>query len=231
MGLPLPFFMIAESLQRAIIFDMDGLMVNTEPLSRAAWQAVLLPYGFTLSEEVNQQIIGHRIDRSAQIILEAYALPLNEAALIRQKNALFMQRVAQGVTVMPGLFALQAAIAERGITWGVATSSAQAHARKIISQLGLAADCAAIAGGDEVSKGKPAPDVYLLAAERLNIAPQHCLALEDSHLGCQSAAAAGLLTVVVGNQATAVTFPHADYIFSSLFAVADNLDYLLAQVG
>jgi beta-phosphoglucomutase-like phosphatase (HAD superfamily) len=124
---------------------------------------------------------------------------------------------------------LQAEIARRQIPWAVATSSPRHHAEIILTQLALADSCRAIAGGDEVRQGKPAPDIYLLAAERLGIAPAHCLALEDSLPGSQAAVAAGMVTVAVpGGDRAAAEFAHADFIFPSLHQVLAHLDELMS---
>lgn len=228
----------------AIIFDMDGLMVDTEPLSRRAWAQVIAPFDAVLTDAVYGRMIGHRTGEAAQILLASADIPLSAEELVGLKTAVFDQILAQGVPVMPGLMELHAEIARRGLPWAVATSSPRHHARQILTQLGLLNRCGAIAGGDEVAHGKPAPDIYLLAAERLGVLPQQCLALEDSAPGCQSAAAAGMTVVAVPNGATgtavstltsadsaktlrASVFPCANYLFSTLADVVRSLDDLL----
>lgn len=214
----------------AIIFDMDGLMVDTEPLSRRAWAQVIAPFDVLLADEVYGRMIGHRTAEAAQILLEAAPIPLTAGELVGRKTAVFNQILAQGVPIMPGLMELHDEIARRGLPWAVATSSPRYHAQQILAQLGLLERCGAIAGGDEVVYGKPAPDIYLLAAERLGILPQNCLALEDSAPGCQSAAAAGMTVVAVPNGATeTAVFPCADHVFPSLTGVARSLDVLLQK--
>jgi HAD superfamily hydrolase (TIGR01509 family) len=214
----------------AIVFDMDGLMVDTEPLSRQAWDEFLRPYGHSLDDKIISRMVGFRADESTRILLEAFDVPLSVEEIIRRKAAIYDEIRTRGVPVMPGFPELQAAIAERGLPWAVATSSPRRHAEEILGQLGLVGACHAIAGGDEVARGKPAPDIYRLAASRLGIPPDQCLALEDSGPGSQAAAAAGMLTVVIpGADMSAVNFSHADYVFGSLHEVAANLDELLAH--
>jgi HAD superfamily hydrolase (TIGR01509 family) len=216
--------------RQAIIFDMDGLMVDSEPLSRRAWDQVLQAHGHQMTDDVYRQIIGRRTQQSAQIILNAYPLPMTASELAVLKTDNFHKIRAQGIPAMPGLMALQAVIKERQIPWAVATSSPHDHAEIILAQLGLTNTCRAIAAGNEVEHGKPAPDIYLLAAERLGIDPTLCLALEDSEPGCQAAAAAGMKAIAIpnGDTKTAV-FPHAFARYSSLQQVADNLDELLTD--
>ncbi|VAW34958.1 hydrolase, haloacid dehalogenase-like family [hydrothermal vent metagenome] len=132
---------------------------------------------------------------------------------------------ANGVPTMSGLYTLHAEIGRRQIPWAVATSSPRAHAVEILQQLGLLQQCRAIAGGDEVVDGKPAPDLYLLAAERLGIAPQSCLALEDSGPGSQAAVAAGMTAIAIPNaQTKTADFSHVHYQYDSLREVLANLD-------
>ena len=214
----------------AVVFDLDGLMVDTERLARRAWQQVLTPHGYRLEDEVYGRMIGRRTDEAARIFLDGYDLPLTPNELIKRKAALFEVMLAHGVPAMPGLDELQKAIARRGLPWAVATSSPRQHAQTILMQLGLADSCRAVAGGDEVAAGKPAPDIYLLAADRLGVAPTHCLALEDSVPGCQSAAAAGMIVAAIPNGPTkTAAFPCAHYRFNSLHDAAAALDTLCAD--
>jgi len=212
----------------AIIFDMDGLMVDTEPLSYQAWMRLLAPHGCVLDEETYSKMIGRRSSESAQIVIEAYDLPVTATELLHRKEAIFAEIRAQGVPPMPGLWELHEEIARRSVPWGVATSSPRRHADLILAQLNLSGSCCAIAAGDEVAHGKPAPDLYLLAADRLGVAPEQCVALEDSAPGCQSAAAAGMLTVAVPSEQTRSTdLRSAHFICNSLHEVLANLDLLL----
>ncbi|MDX1663162.1 MAG: HAD family phosphatase [Candidatus Promineifilaceae bacterium] len=214
----------------AFVFDMDGLMVDTEPMARDIWDQVLDHYGFQLDDATHRRMVGRRSADSARIVLEQYPLGVTAEALIVYKNNLWEQKWRQGVPAMPGLSAVQEALERRGIPWAVATSSPRHYAEHVVQHLGCAALCRAIAAGDEVEHGKPAPDLYLLAARRLGIAPERCLALEDSLPGGQAAKAAGMTLVAIPNgTATAHDFAFADYIFSSLVEVVTHLDELLAQ--
>lgn len=217
-------------MRKAIIFDMDGLMVDTEPLAREAWAAILSRHGQTLTDAVYRQMIGQRTVESAQLLLDQYDLPYTAVALAAEKTELFASRRAQGVPPMPGLAELMTAVGQLGIPWAVATSSPRSHATVILAQLGQQAACGAIAAGDEVTHGKPAPDIYLLAAQRLGIAPAHCLALEDSRPGCLAATAAGMKTVAVPNGDTQESdFGFVDAVYVSLREVARDLLKLLAD--
>ncbi|MFO7540004.1 MAG: HAD family phosphatase [Chloroflexota bacterium] len=207
----------------AVIFDMDGLMVDTEPLSRQAWDMAIRPFGHSLDDTTYSRMVGLRGDESVQIVRQTFDLPLTAAALYEQKSAHYRRLRAEGIPVMPGLWSLLDAIEARHLPWAVATSSPRAQAEEVLGQLDLLSRCRAIVGGDEAPRGKPAPDIYLLAAERLNVAPNRCLALEDSLPGSQAAVAAGMSTVVVPNGPpngrSPADFPHAHYVLSRLHEV------------
>lgn len=225
---------VADSEERplAVIFDVDGLMVDTEPLSRQAWEQILAEHDHLLDESVYAGLVGRRLDFTAELLLRTYDMPLTAPELMARKEAVFGALRAQGVPVMAGLLELVEALAARGVPWGVATSSARHHAEEILAQLNLRDRCQAIAGGDEVADGKPAPDLYLLAAKRLGVRPLRCLALEDSIPGCRSALAAGMLTAAVpAATANHAQLPPVDYIFASLHEVIPVLDSLLQELS
>ncbi len=215
----------------AVIMDMDGLMVDSEPLSRRAWDQVLGAYGQTLDDDRYNSIIGYRIDETAAFLIKTYGLPLGIDELAQQKASVHAKIRANGVPPMPGLFEVHSRLIQSAIPWAVATSSPRAHAEEVLKQLGMESSCQAIAGGDEVLRGKPAPDIYLLAAERLGIPASRCLAIEDSAPGCRSALAAGMVVVAVPNKDTKTAdFSAADFLFPSLTVVAERLDFLLKDL-
>ena len=216
--------------RQAIIFDMDGLMVDSEPLAQQAWEQILQAHGYHMADDVYRQMIGLRIDQSVKVLLANYPLSITAEDLIAQKAAIFHEIREQGVPAMPGLMTLQSEIKERGIPWAVATSSPRDHAEIILAQLGLTDDCHAIAAGCEVEQGKPAPDIYLLAAKRLGIDPTTCLALEDSEPGCRAAKAAGMKVIAIPNGGTKTgIFTCANVRYSSLQQVADTIEILLVN--
>jgi HAD superfamily hydrolase (TIGR01509 family) len=211
----------------AIVFDLDGVLVDSEPLSRQAWAEIMAEYGHQMDDATYGRLIGLRSDESAQIVIEAYTLPLTAAELLERKGRAFEAIWRHGLPAMPGVEELFATIERRAIPWAVATSSPRRYAWHILAYLGLAERCRAVAGGDEVARGKPAPDLYLLAARRLGIAPQRCLALEDSVPGGRAARAAGMILGAVAAPAVRPAFADlAHYSFDSLADVATQIDAL-----
>ena len=216
---------------QAVIFDLDGLMVDTEPMARRSWEMVIADFGQHLDEPTFQQMIGLRRMDSAILVLEKLDLDLTPDELLERKEIYLVELLANGTPTMPGLRRLVEELKQRNLPWAVATSSSMSYAELILKNLGLIADCQAISSGDEVQYGKPAPDVYLLAAKRLAVSPESCLALEDSIPGVKAAVTAGMLTVAVPNSHTEEDdFGLADYVLPSLNEVADGLDRLLTRL-
>lgn len=215
---------------QAIIFDMDGLMVDTEPLSRQAWDIFLRPYGGHISDDLQAQIIGLRADLSSALIRQTYNLPLSVPQIIQQRQQVYDTILAQTIPVMPGLMPLQTEIAKRRLPWAVASSSSRPHVQTILARLQLDGTVGAVACGEDVAQPKPAPDIYQLAAARLGIPPDRCVALEDSRPGSQAAVAAGMRTIAIPNGHThQADFSHVWAVYPSLTAVAANLDQILAR--
>jgi HAD superfamily hydrolase (TIGR01509 family) len=148
--------------------------------------------------------------------------------LARRKEAALAQLGTEGIPPMPGLERLMDVLQARQIPWAVATSNRRAFAVQVLQQLGLWATCRSLTTGEEVQNGKPAPDIYLLAAQRMGAAPERCLALEDSVPGAQAAKAAGMITIAVpGPHEAASAFHFADHVYDTLGGVAEDLDMLL----
>ena len=172
-------------------------MVDTEPLARAAWEQVVAPFGLATTDGLYGRMLGRRTHESAQLVLDALPLPLARDELVARKTAVFLESLRDGVPVMPGLWPLLDTIDARGLPWGVATSTPRAVAEIILAKLGVVGRYRALAAGDEVAHGKPAPDIFLLAAQRLGVPAAGCLVLEDSEPGAQAARAAGMIPILV----------------------------------
>jgi HAD superfamily hydrolase (TIGR01509 family) len=180
-------------------------------------------------------MLGLRTTDSVALVLAAHDLPWTAAELIELKTNAFLEVLREGIPTMPGLDILLDELDRRGLPWGVATSSPRPVAEVILHDLSLDGRYRALACGDEVEQGKPAPDLYLLAAARLRVDPAACLALEDSATGCASAAAAGAYVIAVGEAAMLAParlapgepFHCAHRRYPTLAHVAADLDELL----
>ncbi len=214
---------------RAIIFDLDGLMVDSEPLAEWAWNRVLGRYGQRLDSQTMLDILGLRVVDSARLICERFRLPISPQQAADERDRLFLDAVPTRLRPCPGLYPLLDELAdERGLPLGIATSGHRRYVTLALGTLAIESFFQAIATGDEVARGKPAPDVYLLAAARLGVPPARCLALEDAPLGVAAARAAGMVCVAVPNPRVVLRhFTEAHRILLSLEDVRVALDDLL----
>src|SRR5262245_12405252 len=214
---------------RAILFDLDGLMVDSEPHSLASWQAVLQARGITLSQDIIDQMFGQRLIETAHLLAGFYRIADAPYILAREKEEYQVSHLAGQVKSMPGLFELLDEIDRRGLRKAVASSGVQRYVYAVLEEVGLAGRFETIITGDQVAKGKPAPDIFLTAARALSVAPPRCLVLEDAPSGVQAAKAAGMRCIAIPNaQTRALDLSVADWVLPSLVVVRDQLSNLLA---
>jgi HAD superfamily hydrolase (TIGR01509 family) len=212
----------------AAVFDLDGLMVNSEPLAEWAWNQVLARFGKKMAPETFREIQGLRVVESARIVCERLGLPVGPEEALAERERAFLEAVPTRLQTRPGLYALVDELDHRGLVLGLATSGHRRYVELALKTIGLEDRFRAVATGDNVKRGKPAPDIFVLAADRLGVSPADCLALEDSVLGAQSAQAAGMTCVVVPNEwSTGSEFPDECRLFPSLNDVREALDDLL----
>jgi len=205
-------------------------MVDSEPLAEWAWNRVLARYGAHLDDRTAQEILGLRVIDSARLICQRFGLPLSPEAAAAERDRLFFEALPTRLRPRPGLYPLLDDLRARGLPLGVATSGHRRYVRTALKTLRITDYFQAIATGDEVGQGKPAPDVFLLAAERIGVPPACCLVLEDSRLGVAAARAAGMVCVAVPNHRTAhQDLSLAHYVFPSLDGVREALDDLLRR--
>ncbi|MDX3931587.1 MAG: HAD family phosphatase [Stenotrophomonas sp.] len=181
----------------AVIFDMDGLMIDSERVSIACWSEaaltleIALPEGFFLhmvglGERDCLQLLQRHIDDGARI-----------DALLAHCHALYDARTHDGLPLRPGILELLELLKEHGVPRAVATSTRQPRASRKLAASGLLHYFDAVVTSSDVQHPKPAPDIYLLAAQRLDKEPTRCLALEDSPTGTRAALAAGMTTIQI----------------------------------
>jgi HAD superfamily hydrolase (TIGR01509 family) len=203
-------------------------MVDSESIARDAWRVLLERHGLEMDEQTAGAILGLRLEDSSDLVRQRFDLPLAVEEIMEQRRSIFDVLAAGRLEPMPGLAELLVAIDRLGLKRAVATSSRLDYATRTLSMIGAADGFGAIVTGEMVQNGKPAPDIYLAAAEALAIPAGACLALEDAPHGVQAAKAAGMICVAVPNRFTAqLDLGMADRILPSLATVKDELEALI----
>lgn len=181
----------------AVIFDMDGTLLDTEAVFKTIVYEVCTDLGYEMTEAVHLSMVGGSHERTNQLLVEAYGVTFPYALFDERCRVIMRERSHAGVPVKPGARELLAELRERNIPTAVATSSRNPHARHHLDAAGLWDLFETVVTRDDVVNPKPHPEPYLTAARRLGVDPLACLALEDSHAGVRAAHAAGMQTVMV----------------------------------
>lgn len=176
----------------ALIFDMDGTLVDSEPYAERAWEDFLREHGHELHDSVLGRMFGLRLLEGAAVVKEAYGLDLTVEAIAEMQDELRLAALKGNLAAMPGAGALIAFARAAGLRLALATSSLRHHADLSLAETELAGLFDAEVTGDEVRHGKPAPDIFLLASERLGVGPERCVVFEDSPAGVAAALAANM---------------------------------------
>lgn len=181
----------------AVIFDMDGLIFDTEALYQQAFLAASSTGGHDLPLDLIQRTIGVPWAQSRELLLEALGDEFPMDRYFDEMVGQFDRLAATQLRLKPGVLELLDLLDQLEMPRGIATSSAHDTVQAHLSAHGLADRFHAVVGHGDYLASKPAPDPFLTAAKRLGVDPAFCLALEDSHNGVRSAAAAGMMTLMV----------------------------------
>ena len=185
-------------LPQAVIFDMDGLMLNSEPLYQQAWQAAAQDLGFTLEAELYLSLVGRSSAEADRLFMQLYGDQFPVQVFNELWDAQWRSLIQQqGVPLQPGLLPLLDWLEQQGIPKAVGTSSNATEAELCLDLAGIRDRFSVVVTVDQVEAGKPAPDIFLAAVTQLGVPPKACLVLEDSNAGVQAAATADIPVVMV----------------------------------
>ncbi|UBZ08864.1 beta-phosphoglucomutase [Salegentibacter mishustinae] len=199
---------------KGVIFDLDGVIVDTAKFHFLAWRKLANDLGFDFTEEQNEQLKGVSREDSLKKILDWGELELSKTEFKRQmalKNENYLSYVAKmdEDEILPGVQKVIDYLIEHNVPF--ALGSASKNARNILKKVNLLDKFDAIVDGTDVSKAKPDPEVFLIAANKLNVKPENSIVFEDSVAGVQAANNANMISIGIGEQKT---LGEADYVFT-----------------
>lgn len=206
----------------AFIFDLDGVIVDTAKYHYLAWRNLANSLGFDFTEEQNELLKGVSRVKSLEILLSIGKVNLSEEkkqVLLLQKNKEYLEYVNQMTSeeILPGVNDLLNFLEINDIKY--ALGSASKNAPLILEKVGLLKRFTAIVDGNDVSKAKPDPEVFLIGAKKLGVNPENCVVVEDAIAGIQAANAAKMISIGIGD---ANVLFEADYVFKDMTAITPD---------
>jgi len=190
---------------KALIFDLDGVVVDTAKYHYQAWKKLAKKLGFFFSEKDNERLKGVSRVRSLEILLEVGGIELDEKTkteLATKKNAEYLEYIMKMTPseILPGV--INILNEARGTGLKIAIGSASKNAITILKRLGLLQYFDTIVDGNKVSNAKPDPEVFLNAAKEMNVQPEECIVFEDAEAGVEAAINGGMHVVGIGDEKT-----------------------------
>jgi len=211
-------------MHKGFIFDLDGVIVDTAKFHYLAWRKLANNFGFDITEDQNEQLKGVSRVKSLEIILEWGNVNLSQDEFMEQmalKNDNYLSYISSMTKkdLLPGVSNVIDYLSENNIPF--ALGSASKNARIILEKTGLIQKFNAVVDGNDVSKAKPNPEVFLIAASKLKIEPENCIVFEDSVAGIQAANTAEMISVGIGEKDI---LNEADFIFSDFIEI--KIDFI-----
>ena len=210
---------------RAVIFDMDGVIVDSEPYSMQALIDILRQYGVEPTEEELQRSYGRRVRDDFVDYFSRHGVAADVNMAIAHKHARYYHLAAGHLQPLPGVIALLRRLQDHGYHLALASSGDRVKVAFGMQALALNGIFEAVVTGDDVAHSKPDPEIYLIAAQQLAVPPEQCLAIEDAPAGVEAAKRAGMRCVAVTNSVAPEQLHKADLIVASL---ADDLSPMLS---
>jgi HAD superfamily hydrolase (TIGR01509 family) len=202
---------------RAAVFDMDGVIADSEPTYREAINLVLAPTGHRMSEQQYDEVIGTSVHFTWRTIQKTFGIEGDVEEYVRRYDQALVELLRRPLPPLPGVRELLAELRRRRLPAALATSSRKGWAEALLRATALDGAFDAVVWREMVERPKPAPDLFLRAAELVGVEPARCIVLEDTAPGLEAAKNAGMLAVQVRSASTALPpQPHADLVLDSL---------------
>lgn len=184
-------------MARAVVFDLDGVLIDSEPVWLRVRRGVVAEFGGTWTEDADHALLGMNTGEWARYLADELGVRLPAPRVAEIVIARMQAEYRRSLPVIDGAAQVVEALARDGLPLALASSSPRPLIEVAVAALGVSGAFGATVSSDEVARGKPAPDVYLAAAERIGVPPADCAAVEDSPNGIRSAAAAGMAVFAI----------------------------------
>jgi beta-phosphoglucomutase len=205
---------------KAIIYDMDDLMVDSDPLHNLAWEKLLSGFNHKFSElpeELRAKFIGLRVIDTTKEIVKALKLDTDPERLYEKRTEIFLDLARDKLKALPGLNKTLRLFTQNGLMIALASSGNKPYIQLVLDKFKIKDFFDIVVSGDDVRFGKPNPEIYLVACKKLGFRPEECVVLEDAKNGIESAKAAGCKCIAIINLHTpAQDHSKADLILNSL---------------
>jgi len=218
-GSPVRAILVDRYKVDLVIFDMDGLMIDTEPISKEGWRQALAHHGLEMHESLFSQLLGRGIDTAKQLMSKHYGPDFNFEAIRKMRTA-YMENYIQenGLPMKKGLLYMLDQLDQMGIKKCVATSTEWDSMERKLGKLGLLERFDGFVTGDQVKEGKPNPEIFLKAAKLMEVEPANCIVLEDSIAGVTAAYSAGMRSIMIPDMAQPT-----HWILTRIYALCNDL--------
>ncbi len=214
---------ITQPIQ-AVLFDMDGVLVDSEFLHIKAEKLTLAPYGIELSKEEINNFMGMGVKMMLRSLIEKYSLPITEETLFRIHEKNLSDSFQEELEIMPGAIEIINHLKHRKIKLALASSSSLYLINLVLKIIHLESVFDVVISGEEVINGKPFPDIFRKAAELLNVQPDRCVVIEDSKNGVSAAKSAGMICIGFRSpNSKNQDISQADYIVDDLTKIKELL--------
>lgn len=206
----------SHDIPYAVLWDMDGVLVDTGSFHRQAWEALSEEAGLAMSHEDFRRTFGWRNEEIVRELLGPGVSDQRVAELGGRKEELYRDAVRGKVSALPGATELLRRLRRAGFRQAVASSAPRANIELILEELEIAGDFDAVLCDRDVDRGKPDPQIFLRAAARLGVVPWRCLVIEDAVMGVRAAKRAGMACLAVTTTHSAEGLAEADWVAASL---------------
>jgi HAD superfamily hydrolase (TIGR01509 family) len=213
----------------AVLFDMDGVIVDSEPLWSEAEKQLLARRNLRYSPSLKSAMMGRDARGAVGCLIEHYGLAETVGELMEERNQLIAEFFKEHLKAIPGALELVRSLMAAGIMTGLVSSSPKPLVELALEKLSVTVLFDLILSGDQVVRGKPAPDIYITAAENLGVKPEYCLVIEDAPHGVAAAKGAGMCCLAVSTSVSGEELALADKVVSGFEEV--NVQLLRDLMG